>query len=444
MKHKKKFYFFVVVLALLVVHGVVSWWVGERAERISVAQVQYLNEHLQELTADGYPDQHVQLELDTLHRGVWRSQRLLTLTWSRGPLIKRYVFEDDLQHGPWPWARLREQEWVPVMAYSDMRLLNQGAGKALFEWSHGKEPLRMTTEINWDGSFNSLWQWAALTYEGSAEHFVLGSGELDIKSIGQGLYQLKASAPALSYEKNQEVFHMIEPQVQWITTDPESLFDGHMFVGADELEWHDDTRVRADRFSLELIQQREEGLFDLSAQASAKEIIINDGITLGAFDVRLQLERIAEAISARAFAELSEQERDDLWLKGLAAHPRYTIEELNWVNEGGKARFSGFFELAPRMGDELEKAAFKANVPPAVLQDVVSQEKGVKGAMLRLLLDTFIKEGQQLNLIEFKDEALKIDLQYDQGAENYVLNGQTHGKKEMQAILFKWLLWLAR
>src|SRR5690625_95954 len=128
----------------------------------------------------------------------------------------------------------------------------------------------------------------------------------------------------------------------------------------------------------------------------------------------------------------------------LAAHPRYTIEELNWVNEGGKARFSGFFELAPRLGDELEKAAFKADVPQAVLQDVVDQEKGVKGAMLRLLLAAFIKEGRQLNLIEFKDEALSLDLQYDQSAENYVLNGQTHGKKEMQAILFKWLLWLAQ
>lgn len=444
MKHKKKFYFFVVVLTLFVVHGVVSWWVGERAERISVAQVQYLNEHLQELTADADSDQHIRLELDTLHRGVWRSQRLLTLTWSQGSQIKRYVLEDNLQHGPWPWARLREQEWLPVLAYSDMRLLDQGAGKALFEWSHGKEPLRITTEIDWDSSFNSLWQWAALTYEDSDERFVLGSGELDIKSIGQGFYQLKASAPALSYEKEHEAFYMIEPQVQWITTDPESLFDGHMFVGADELEWYDDTRVRADHFSLELIQQHEEGLFDLSAQASAKEIIINDGITLGAFDVRLQLERIAEVLSARAFAELSEQERADLWLKGLTAHPRYTIEELNWVNAGGKARFSGFFELSPRVGDELEKAAFKADIPRAVLQDVVGQEKGMQGAMLRLLLDAFIKEGQRLNLIEFKDEALRVDFQYDQGAENYVLNGQTHGKKEMQAILFKWLLWLAR
>src|SRR5690625_6698248 len=104
MKHKKKFYFFVVVLALLVVHGVVSWWVGERAERISVAQVQYLNEHLQELTADGYHDQHVQLELDKMHRGVWRSKRLLTLTWSRGSLIKRNVYAGELQQGSWPWA----------------------------------------------------------------------------------------------------------------------------------------------------------------------------------------------------------------------------------------------------------------------------------------------------------------------------------------------------
>lgn len=444
MKHKKKFYFFIALLALFVAHGVISWWVGERAERISVAQVQYLNEHLQSLTDDGYPDQHVQLELDTLHRGVWRSQRLLTLTWSRGPLIKRYVFEDNLQHGPWPWGRLRQQEWLPVMAYSEMRLLNQGAGKDLFEWSQGKEPLQMATKIDWDGRFNSRWQWAALTHEEDAERFVLGAGALDIKSIGQGLYQLKATAPTLAYEKQHEAFYMVEPQIQWITTDPKSLFDGHLYVGADELEWHDGAEIRADDFELELIQQREEGLFDMTAQSSAKEVVIDGGITLGAFDLRLQLERIAEAISARAFAELSDQERDELWLKSLAAHPRYTIEELNWVNEGGKAQFSGFFELAPRMGDELEKAAFKADLPRAVLQEVVGQEKGVKGAMLRVLLDAFIKEGQQLNLIEFEDDALRLDLQYDQGADNYVLNGQTHGKKEMQAILFKWLLWLAR
>ena len=70
MKHKKKFYFFIFILALVVVHGVVSWWVGERAERLSLAQIQYFNEHLQELTADEYPDQNIQLELDTVHRGV--------------------------------------------------------------------------------------------------------------------------------------------------------------------------------------------------------------------------------------------------------------------------------------------------------------------------------------------------------------------------------------
>src|SRR5690625_6678806 len=133
----------------------------------------------------------------------------------------------------------------------------------------------------------------------------------------------------------------------------------------------------------------------MTAQSSAKEVVIDGCISFGAFDLWLQLARIAEDISALPFAELSYQERDELWLNSLAAHPRYTIEELNWVNEGGKAQFSGFFELAPRMGDELEKAAFKADLPRAVLQEVVGQEKGVKGAMLRVLLDAFIKEGQQ-------------------------------------------------
>lgn len=444
MKHKKKFYFFIFILALVVVHGVVSWWVGERAERLSLAQIQYFNEHLQELTADEYPDQNIQLELDTVHRGVWSSQRLLTVTWSRGPLVERYVFEDNLQHGPWPWARLRQKEWLPVMAYSEMHLLDQGAGKDLYEWSQGKEPLRIVTEIDWGGRFNGLWQWAAFMHDAPEGQFMLGAGELRIKGIGQGLYQLKAQAPAFSYKKGQEALYLTEPQIQWITTSQQTLFDGHLYVYADELEWHDDGEIWADDFVLELTQEYEEGFFDMAAQASAKEVVLNGGIKLGSFDIRLQLERIAEDIGARAFASLTEEERDELWLRSLAAYPRYTVHELNWRNDGGRARFSGFFELAPRLGDELEKVAFKADVPKAVLQEVIGQEKGMKGAMLRLLLDTFIKEGSKLNLIEFQDEALKVDLQYDQSADNYVLNGQAHDKKEMQGILFQWLLWLAQ
>src|SRR5690625_98733 len=147
MQHKKKFYFFIFLLALVVLHGTVSWWVGERAERLSVEQVAHLNQQLLTITAEDYPDQHIQLELDTVRRGIWTSQRILTLSWSQGSKIQRYVFQDDLQHGPWPWARLRQQQWQPLLAYSQMRLLKQGAGQKLFEWSQGKEPLRLDTEI---------------------------------------------------------------------------------------------------------------------------------------------------------------------------------------------------------------------------------------------------------------------------------------------------------
>lgn len=440
MKHKKKFYFFITILALVVVHGVISWWVGERAERLSVAQVEYFNEHLKTLSQDTGTTIH--LEIDTVHRGIWSSQRLLTLTWSQGAETQRYVFEDDLQHGPWPLARLKNKQWLPVMAYSTMHVLDQGAGRALFEWSQGAEPLRIETEIDWGGQFNSQWQWAALTYDASSKRFVLGAGELDIKSIGQGLYQLKGQAPAFLYQEGQEQLSLVEPHVQWITTGQQALLDGHLYVGADELEWHNEGTIWLEHVMLELTQQYEEGLYDASVQASAKEVVLNNGIKLGAFDVRLQAERIAEKISAQAFAALTEAQRDKLWLDSLASYPRYTIHELNWVNAGGKARFSGFFELAPRLGDELEKAAFRADIPQPVLEQVIVQEKGVTGAMLRLLLQTFIKEGQRLNVIELQDNALKVDVQYDQSADNYVLNGQIHNKKDMQAILFKWLLWL--
>jgi|SRR5690625_1476298 len=442
MQHKKKFYFFIFLLALVVLHGTVSWWVGERAERLSVEQVAHLNQQLLTITAEDYPDQHIQLELDTVRRGIWTSQRILTLSWSQGSKIQRYVFQDDLQHGPWPWARLRQQQWQPLLAYSQMRLLKQGAGQKLFEWSQGKEPLRLDTEIDWGGQFNSLWQWAAMTHQQASHQFVLGAGSLDIKGIGQGLYQLKAQAPAFNFATKDEAFRFVAPQWQWITTDPQSIFDGHMYFEALEFEWQAETLLQADQLALELTQHRKGGLFNLSAQGRAHEVVLDGGIELGEFDIRFQLERLAEDLGAQAIGSLSAQQRDELWLKSLAAHPRYTLQELNWRNKGGEARFAGFFELAPRLGDELEKAAVTASIPRSVLKEVISQEKGMKATMLSLLLDGFIKEGQQLDLITFAEDTIKLDLQYDQQADNYVLNGQARKKSEMQAVLFKGLLWL--
>lgn len=442
MRHQKKFFLFIFILALVVVHGTVSWWVGERAERLSLQQVNYLNQQLRLLTGTEPAGKHIQLELETVDRGIWRSRRVLTLSYSHGQEHYLYFFEDQLEHGPWPWSRLKEQQWMPVLAYSQMRLLDRSAGKQLYEWSLGKEPLLIDTDIDWAGQFNSLWQWAALGHQSEYEQFILGAGTLKISGIGQGRYQLKAQTPAFSYQSHEEQLHLLDTELRWLSTNPASLYDGQLYFQAQDVEWDTEANLQAEQLTFEFTQRREDDLFNFSASGSATDVSVDKGILLGDFSVRLQLERIAEELSAQALSGLSEEERDALWIESLAAHPRYTIEELRWENSGGRATFAGFFELTPKLGEELEKAAAKAVIPQAVIQDVFKQEKGMKAAMLNLLLDSFIKEGAQLGLLDFADNTITFDLKYDQSADNYVLNGQTHKKSEMQAILFKWLVWL--
>lgn len=443
MKHKKKFYFFVFVLALIVGHGTVSWWVGERAERLSIQQVNHLNQQFREFAQNKPAGKSIQLELDTVKRGIWSSQRLLTIIFTHDNEQSLFFFEDELEHGPWPWSRLKEQQWTPVLAYSQMHLLKRAAGKQLYDWSLGKEPLQITTDIDWGGQFNSLWQWAALGYKSGHERFVLGAGDLKIWGIGQGRYQLKAQTPAFSYQSQDEQLHLIDAELRWLSTNPASLYDGQLYFNAREVEWDAELRLRADGLTVEFIQRREDELLNFSASGNATGITVDRGILLGDLSLRLQLERIAEELGAQALGGLTEAERDELWLQSLAAHPRYTIEELRWENSGGRATFDGFFELTPKLGQELEKASAQATIPQTVIQEVFKQEKGMKAAMLNLLLQSFIKEGAELGLLTFEDEVISFDMQYDQSADNYVLNGQTHEKSEMQAILFKWLMWLA-
>jgi len=441
MRQKKTFITLLVLITVVIIHGAVSWWVGARAEKLSLQQVEYLNQQLKKLSTQHDPSQRVTLRLKTKERGIWSTQRQLILDWYRGVQHHRYVLDDQLQHGPWPWARLRAGQWAPVVAYSELTLSDEDDGALLYQWSQGRHPLKAQTEIDWQGQFNSQWRWAALTAKQAEFQFVLGAGGVDIRGLGQNNYQIKAQAPALTYQRH-EGLRLIEPKLQWITTENSSLYDGQMHFSATEFAWLAEPMLQGEALLVEFIQNSDDGLLNFSAQGSAEKVVADRGILLGDFQLRLMLERLGENIGAQAFTLLDSKQYEALWLESLAAHPRYTIEEFIWENEGGSAEFSGFFELSPRLGDELEKATLQVNLPKSVIEAVIKQEKGMKAALLSLLFDTALKEGQQLELITFDGKVIKTYMHYDQAADNYVLNGRTHSKDDLQAILLKWLLWL--
>src|SRR5690625_2728027 len=381
MKHKKKFYFILLLVAFIVAHGVASWWVGEQAQQISTQQVSYLNKQLERLSTEQGVEQSVQLELDTVKRGVWSSERYLTVTWFDGKRQQRYVLEDNLQHGPWPWALIKKGQWKPVIAFSQMHLLEQGAGKNLYDWALGKTPLLINTEINWGGQFNSHWEWVALVNEKSKEPFTLGAGSLEIHSIGQSRYQLQAQAPAFSLSYQGEELRFIEPEIKWLSTNPNSLYDGQVNFKALSFEWRTETLLQAEHLDIEVVQHSQDGYFDLTTQADLRHVVIDRGILLGNFALRMQLERFAQSVAAQTLSSnkpKTKDEKDALWLQKLAEYPKYTVESFIWENDGGKATLSGFVTLAPRLGDELDKAALEVNLPSGVLKNVIGQEKGVK------------------------------------------------------------------
>src|SRR5690625_2582823 len=128
MRQKKTFITLLVLITVVIIHGAVSWWVGARAEKLSLQQVEYLNQQLKKLSTQHDPSQRVTLRLKTKERGIWSTQRQLILDWYRGVQHHRYVLDDQLQHGPWPWARLRAGQWAPVVAYSELTLSDEDDG----------------------------------------------------------------------------------------------------------------------------------------------------------------------------------------------------------------------------------------------------------------------------------------------------------------------------
>lgn len=129
-----------VIVALGVVWTGGAWYTGKKIETHLEDMVAQANAQLK-LTA---PESNLEVSYQNYHRGVFSSQLQLLvkpIAGKENPWIKNgqsVIFNESVDHGPFPLAQLKKLNLIPSMASIQTTLVNNEVSKPLFDMAKGE------------------------------------------------------------------------------------------------------------------------------------------------------------------------------------------------------------------------------------------------------------------------------------------------------------------
>ncbi len=180
-----------VVVALGVIWTGSAWFTGKQLEKNMDRLVQNANAQLNNMA----PESRLQLSYQDFQRGVFSSSARLVLQSSSqtedNSIIKpgqSIVFDEKIDHGPFPFAQLKKLNLIPGMASVHTQLENTDAVKKLFEMTKGQSIIQAETRLGYGGSTASDIQLLPLDYNNAqtGERFASNGGTINVSADDKG------------------------------------------------------------------------------------------------------------------------------------------------------------------------------------------------------------------------------------------------------------------
>lgn len=158
-----------------------AWYTGQRVEQAVRQQVEQLNAQPTFGT----------VQIDSYERGVFSSTIHYAVTAENLPLPTGLVGQGDqiafvsrVSHGPFPWSRLTEGQFAPVMATTQSWLQRTEPVGAWFAAAGDAQPVEERSSIHYDGHIDFQLRFAALDVK--EPDLELESGEAVIQGVTDG------------------------------------------------------------------------------------------------------------------------------------------------------------------------------------------------------------------------------------------------------------------
>ncbi|TLV23049.1 DUF945 domain-containing protein [Klebsiella indica] len=177
-----------VIIALGVVWTGGAWYTGKQLESHIAAMVQQANAQLQ----NSLPQAGVELTYQNYQRGLFSSHLQLVVKPISGKETgwlaagQSLLFDDVVDHGPFPLSSLRNGNLVPSMAAVKTTLVNNDTSKALFNIAKGDTPFTIDTRIAWNGDNQSAIVLKPLDYTNGEEKVTFSGGQFQLDADREG------------------------------------------------------------------------------------------------------------------------------------------------------------------------------------------------------------------------------------------------------------------
>ncbi|MEM6049815.1 YdgA family protein [Erwinia sp. P7711] len=180
-----------VVVALGVIWTGTAWFTGKQLEKNMDQLVQNANAQMNNMA----PESRLKLSYQDYKRGIFSSTARFMLQSNSqtedNALIKpgqSIVFNEKIDHGPFPFAQLKKFNLIPSMASVHTQLENTDAVKKLFEMTKGQSIIQAETRVGYSGTTVSDIHLLPMDYNNTqtGERFASNGGTLNVSADSKG------------------------------------------------------------------------------------------------------------------------------------------------------------------------------------------------------------------------------------------------------------------
>lgn len=177
-----------VIVALGVVWTGSAWYTGKQLEGRMAEMINNANAQLKKAS----PEAGLTLGYQDYKRGLFHSTMQLVIKPTDGmtsAILKpdqSIVFNETIDHGPFPFAQLKKFNLLPSMASVHTTLVNNPTTKPLFDIAKGQSFIDAQTRIGYAGDTSSDIALLPLNYENGEQKVAFSGGQFNADVDGQG------------------------------------------------------------------------------------------------------------------------------------------------------------------------------------------------------------------------------------------------------------------
>ncbi|WP_176691721.1 YdgA family protein [Superficieibacter electus] len=470
-----------VIIALGIVWTGGAWYTGKQLEKnVDVAVNKLAADASKKLGAN------IHSTVKDFHRGLFSSHFVLDITPDKDADIagikpgQSLQLNVDVDHGPFPLARIGSGNILPAMAAAKLSLVNNALTKPLFDLTKGKSPVSAQVSFAWDGATSS--------------DITIASGEYKDKSclltFDGAVYHIDANAAldAFDYDaKSQKITVLSQTGAEVVI--PVTTLSGHLkktpfdFMTGDQQVNADNISVSANGKSVAEVKNLSFNMHsDLSADnkkldAKAEYALASlnvQGQDFGGGKIALDLASLDAAafndfmkayrqFGKEILASTPAQQEDADYIRGKLANLIMSHGSklkkgepevkwlINWKNAKGEATLNLDYQAADAnkaldasagetaaLDSQIKYVAGKLVLPVDMAVEtgknfiIVADHKTEESAKAQATqaVNGLVALGNMFKLITMENNTVKMDVQYRQG---YItLNGKKMSLEEFR------------